>query len=138
MYQHILITLDGSNTDRAIIDHIKALAPLHHSRVSLLHVINNAQAVYHGKNAAGEEVEATNRYLEGVRLEFEGLGLQAQTHIAFGEPVKEIVSWVHRHACNLVAMGTHGHGFMADIVLGTTAIKVQHSISVPVLLLRAR
>jgi hypothetical protein len=35
-------------------------------------------------------------------------------------------------------MSTHGHKFVADLVLGTTAIRVQHGISVPVLLLRAK
>ena len=40
--------------------------------------------------------------------------------------------------CDLVAMSTHGHRFLADIFLGTTASRVQHSVSVPVLLLRAK
>jgi nucleotide-binding universal stress UspA family protein len=35
-------------------------------------------------------------------------------------------------------MSTHGHQFIADMVLGTTASRVQHQISVPVLLLRAK
>lgn len=34
-------------------------------------------------------------------------------------------------------MSTHGHRFLADLFLGTTAVRVQHRISVPVLLLRA-
>ncbi len=58
--------------------------------------------------------------------------------LAFGEPVKEIVNWVHKNGCDLVAMSTHGHQLFADIVLGTTASRVQHSISVPVLMLRAK
>jgi nucleotide-binding universal stress UspA family protein len=58
--------------------------------------------------------------------------------LAYGEPVKEIVNWVKQKGCDLVAMSTHGHQFMADLVLGTTAIHVQHSISVPVLMLRAK
>jgi nucleotide-binding universal stress UspA family protein len=35
-------------------------------------------------------------------------------------------------------MSTHGHKFLADIFLGTTANRVQHAVSVPVLLLRAK
>jgi manganese transport protein len=58
--------------------------------------------------------------------------------LAYGEPVKEIVRWIREKKPDLVAMGTHGHHFVADLVLGTTAITVQHSVSVPVLLLRAR
>ena len=48
------------------------------------------------------------------------------------------MNWVQQNRPDLVAMGTHGHHFMADLVLGTTAIKVQHNVSVPVLLLRAK
>ena len=38
MYNKILVTLDATPTDRAIIEHIKALATAMHSRVALLHV----------------------------------------------------------------------------------------------------
>ena len=58
--------------------------------------------------------------------------------LAYGEPAREIVKWVEQEGCDLVAMSTHGHQFVADLVLGTTAFKVQHSISVPVLMLRAK
>ena len=50
----------------------------------------------------------------------------------------EIIKWVQQKGCDLVAMSTHGHRFLADLFLGTTATQVQHSISVPVLLLRAK
>ena len=67
-----------------------------------------------------------------------GGGSAMMTGLAYGEPVKEIVHWVKPHHPDLVAMSTHGHQFMADLVLGTTAINVQHAVSVPVLLLRAK
>jgi manganese transport protein len=70
--------------------------------------------------------------------EFTAAGIQAEAELAFGDPVKEIVAWVEKRGCDLVAMGTHGHGFVADMILGTTAINVQHSVHVPVLLLRAK
>ena len=51
-------------------------------------------------------------------------------------PAKQIVKWVQEHDCDLVAMSTHGHRLLGDLILGATAFEVQHSISVPVLLLR--
>ena len=62
----------------------------------------------------------------------------AETVLAFGEPADEIVKWINEKGCDLVAMSTHGHRFLADLFLGTTATRVQHKVSVPVLLLRAR
>jgi len=138
MYKTILVTLDRTPTDRAIIEHIKPLAKVLQSRVVLLHVASGALAKYHGQNAAGQEVEESQAYLDRVQADFGAAGIQADVELAYGEPVKEIVNWVQRKKPDLVAMSTHGHQFVADLVLGTTAIRVQHSISVPVLLLRAK
>ncbi len=138
MYKNILVTLDTTPTDRAIIEHVKQLATAMGSRVMLLHVATGVPALWHGSAAAGEEVEEDRAYLENVRAEFESAGIGATAELAYGDPVKEIVKWIATNGCDLVAMSTHGHKIVADIVLGTTASRVQHSISVPVLLLRAK
>jgi hypothetical protein len=57
MYKTILVTLEATPTDRAIIDHIKPLAALLHSRIVLLHVATGVPAKYHHQEAAGKEVE---------------------------------------------------------------------------------
>ena len=138
MYKRILVTLEGTPTDRAIIDHVKALATLMQSQVILLHVAAGAAAKYHGPQAAGEEVEQGRTFLTDVQRELTAAGIPVETHLAYGDPAKEIVAWVQQNECDLVAMSTHGHQFVADLVLGTTAIRVQHNVSVPVLLLRAK
>ena len=138
MYKTILVTLDGTPTDRAIIEHVKQLAAFAHSRVVLLHVATGAPAQYHREDAAGEEITEDRAYLEDVCAEFVALGVPTEIELAYGDPAKEIVKWVEGHDCDLVAMSTHGHQFAADLLFGVTASKVQHSISVPVLLLRAK
>lgn len=138
MYKTILVTLDRTATDRAIIEHIKPFARAMQSRIVLFHVATGASAKYHGKNAASSEVEESQVYLDHVRAELAAAGIQAEAELAYGNPVKEIVKWIQEKKPDMVAMGTHGHHFIADLVLGTTAIAVQHRVSVPVLLLRAR
>lgn len=138
LYKTILVTLEGTPTDRAIIDHIKLLAPVMKSRVVLLHVATGVPARYHRTDAAGKEVEESNAFLDGILDEFTAAGIPTEAELAYGEPAKEIVKWVKRKGCDLVAMSTHGHQLIADLVLGTTAIHVQHNISVPVLMLRAK
>jgi nucleotide-binding universal stress UspA family protein len=138
LYKTILVTLEGTPTDRAIIEHIKLLAQSMQSRVVLLHVATGVPAKYHRTDAAGKEVEESKAFLDRVRDEFTAAGIPTEAELAYGEPVKEIVNWVRKKGCDLVAMSTHGHQLIADLVLGTTAIKVQHSLSVPVLLLRAK
>jgi len=138
MYDTILVTLDGTATDRAIIEHVKALAKMAHSRLVLLHVADGWAARTYGKDAVSREISEDTAYLEKIRAEFQAEGIRTDAELAFGEPAKEIIKWVEEKGCDLVAMSTHGHRFLADIFLGTTVTRVRHSVSVPVLLLRAK
>jgi len=138
MYKTILVTLDGTPTDRAIISHIKELALMAHSKVVLLHVADGWAARTYGKDAVSPEITEDTAYLKKVLADFQAKGILVQAELAYGDPVTEIVRWVKQKGCDLVAMSTHGHRFLADLFLGTTASRVQHSVSVPVLLLRAK
>jgi len=138
MYDTILVTLDGTPTDRTIVEHVKKLAKLAQSHLVLLHVADGWAARTYGQDAVSAEIAEDTVYLEKVRSEFQSMGIPAEAELAYGEPVKEIIKWVQQKGCDLVAMSTHGHRFLADIFLGETANRVQHSISVPVLLLRAK
>ena len=138
MYETILVTLDGTPTDRAIIEHVKDLARLAHSRLVLLHVADGWAARMYGPDAVSPEIAEDRAYLENVRAEFQALGIAVEAEMAFGEPAEEIIKWVRQKGCDLVAMSTHGHRLLSDVFRGTTASRVQHSISVPVLLLRAK
>src|ERR1700738_2898604 len=138
MYDTILVTLDGTPSDRAIIEHIKQLANLAHSRLVLLHVADGWAARTYGRDAVSPEISEDTTYLAKITEEFQSAGIPTEAELAYGEPVKEIIKWVEQKGCDLVAMSTHGHRFLADLFLGTTASRVQHSISVPVLLLREK
>src|SRR6516225_3251222 len=138
MYKTILITLDGTPTDRAIIGHVKALAKLAHSHVVLLHVADGWAARQYGPDAVSREITDDKAYLKEKGAEFQAEGISADVELAYGDPVTEIVKWVEEKGCDLVAMSTHGHRFLGDLFFGTTASRVQHQVSVPVLLLRAK
>jgi len=138
MYDTILVTLDGTPTDRAIIEHVKQLARIARSRVVLLHVADGWAARTYGPDAVSPEISEDTAYLEKVRAEFQAQGIPTAAELAFGEPPKEIIKWVEQKGCDLIAMSTHGHRFLADIFLGTTVTRVRHSVSVPILLLRAK
>jgi nucleotide-binding universal stress UspA family protein len=138
MYETILVTLDGTPSDRAIIEHIKQLAKLAHSRLVLLHVADGWAARTYGPDAVSPEIAEDTAYLSRVREEFQSAGIPAEAELAYGEPADQIIKWVEQKGCDLVAMSTHGHRFLADMFLGATASRVRHNISVPLLLLRAK
>jgi nucleotide-binding universal stress UspA family protein len=114
MYDTILVTLDGTPTDRAIIEHVQHLAKLAHSRVVLLHVADGWAARTYGPDAVSPEIAEDTAYLE------------------------QIIQWTEQNPCDLVAMTTHGHRGLADLFLGTTITKVRHSVKVPVLLVKGK
>jgi nucleotide-binding universal stress UspA family protein len=138
MYETILVTLDGTPTDRAIIEHIKNLAKLAQSRLVLLHVADGWAARTYGPDAVSPEIAEDLAYLEKIRAEFQSVGISADAELAYGDPADQIIKWVEKKRCDLVAMSTHGHRFLADLFLGSTATKVRHSVGVPILLLRAK
>ena len=138
MYDKILVTLEATPTDRAIIDHVKALAAVMRSQVILLHVADGWAARTYGPDAVSPEVSDDQAYLETVREEFRSAGIPAEVELAYGDPGKEILKWIDRNGCDLVAMSTHGHRFLGDLFFGTTARQVRHHVTVPVLLLRAK
>ena len=138
MYDTVLVTLDGTASDRAIIEHVKELAKLAKSRLVLLHVADGWAARTYGRDAVSPEIRDDTAYLQKVQAEFQTAGIPAEAELAYGEPADEIIKWVEQRGCDLVAMSTHGHRFLADVFLGTTATRVRHRVSVPILLLRAR
>jgi nucleotide-binding universal stress UspA family protein len=138
MYKTILVTLDGTPTDRAIIEHIKLLAKVAESRIVLLHVADGWAARTYGPDAVSREITEDKAYLERVREELRSKDIAVDAEMAYGDPAREITKWVEQRHCDLVAMSTHGHRFLADLFFGTTASRVQHNVKVPVLLLRAK
>ena len=98
MYNTILVTLDGTPTDRAIIEHVKQLAKLAHSRVVLLHVADGWAARTYGRDAVSPEITEDTAYLEKVRDELQAAGISAEAELAYGDPVREIVKWVNEKA----------------------------------------
>ena len=136
MYKTILVTLDGTPTDRAVIEHVKPLAKLANSRVMLLHVADGWAARTYGPDAVSPEITEDTAYLEKVRAEFLADGISADARLAFGEPPKEIIKIAEREPCDLIAMTSHGHRFFGDLFRGSTITEVRHKTQIPILLVR--
>ena len=138
MYQKILVTLDTTATDQAILEDIRPLARLMHSQLVLLHVADGWAARLYGEEAVSREITEDRQYLTRLEAELKAEGFDVESDLAFGEPATEIVKWVNERGCDLVAMSTHGHRLLGDLLFGTTASRVQHQVDVPVLMLRAK
>ena len=138
MYTKILIALDATEADETILRHVSVLARSFDSALVILHVADGWAARLFGANAVSREIDEDKVYLEAVRARLVREGLRVEAELAYGEPADEIVKWVTTRGCDLVAMSTHGHRFISDLLYGSTAETVRHRVDVPVLLLKAR
>ena len=139
MYRKILVALENSRTDEAILAHIEPLARLMKSELVLVHVADGwvARNLSQLNLAESEEMREDRAYLEQVRARFAGLGIPAQAVLLAGDPVDGIVRLAHESDVDLIAMSTYGHRFLGDLIYGSTASRVRHTVRIPVLLVRA-
>ena len=139
MYRQILIPLENSLADEAILGHIKPLARMTGAKLLLVHVADGwvARNFNQLQLAESEEMKQDRAYLEKRQHELIGEGFTCEAVLALGEPSDEIIKIAHENDVDLIAMSTHGHRFISDILYGATADKVRHAVDVPVLLLRA-
>jgi nucleotide-binding universal stress UspA family protein len=139
MYRKILVALENSRTDEAILAHIEPLARLMGSELVLVHVADGwvARNLNQLNLAESREMRDDRAYLERVRTRFVDGGIPAEAVLLTGEPADAIVRLAHETGADLIAMSTHGHRFLGDLIYGSTASRVRHTVQIPVLLLRA-
>ena len=140
MYQNILVAIEHSDADRTVIDHIQPLAKLTGASLLLVHVADGwaARHFHDLELRESEEMKADRSYLETLREELAGRGFTTRTRLAMGDPATELVKVAEEERVDLIAMSTHGHRFLNDLLRGSTADRVRHSVGVPVLMIRAR
>ncbi len=139
MYRKILVALENSRADQSLIPHITQLATLLHSDLLLVHVADGwaARNFNQLKLAESEEMKADRSYLAAIAGQLRAAGLSVATHLALGDPPTEILKTAEQENCDLIAMTTHGHRLLGDLLFGSTIAEVRHKASVPILLVRA-
>lgn len=139
MYKRILVCLENSPTDQYIVDHVRELARHTGASLVLIHVADGwaARNIKHLDLQESEEMREDRTYLDRVAAAYVKEGVNAEALLATGDPAGEIQSAAEREHCDLIAMATHGHRLIGDVIHGSVANAVRHRASVPVLLLRA-
>jgi nucleotide-binding universal stress UspA family protein len=140
MYRKILVALENSRSDRSLIPHISELARRLGSTLLLVHVADGwvARNYDRFKLVESEEMKEDRRYLEETAARLRGEGLTTGVKLALGDPPAEILRIAREDHCDLIAMTTHGHRLIGDVLFGSTIHKVRHEATVPVLLVRAQ
>jgi nucleotide-binding universal stress UspA family protein len=140
MYKTILVPVENRETDQTILKHIRPLARLANSKLMLVHVADGwvARNYENFKLRESEEMKEDRAYLANLERELQAEGFDVTSVLAMGEPAEEIIKLARAQPVELIAMSTHGHRFISDLLYGSTADKVRHQVDVPVLLLKVR
>ena len=139
MYRKILVALENSRSDRCLLSHIAELAKRLDSTLLLVHVADGWVARNYDrlKLAESEEMKEDRRYLDESAASLRAQGLTAAVKLALGDPPTEILRTAREENCDLIAMTTHGHRLLGDLMFGSTIHEVRHKAPMPVLLVRA-
>jgi nucleotide-binding universal stress UspA family protein len=131
IYKKILVTLDCSPVDEAIIKHVAAIALQNSAKVYLLHVVHS-----HTLDQNRVLSEKASSCMETWSTFLNNQGIKVFTVIRSGEPDIEILNEIEGKDYDLVAMATHGHTFIGDLLFGSVSKCLKHKISIPLLLLK--
>ena len=140
MYKHILVAVEHSAADRTILTHVAALAKMTGAELLLVHVADGwaARNFDQLQLRESEEMKADRAYLDGLSDQLAAQGLTVKVQLGMGDPATELIRVAEEQQVDLIAMSTHGHRFLSDVIHGATADRVRHLVKVPVLLLRAQ
>ena len=138
MYRRILVPLENSAYDQAILEHVSRLARFCGASVLLVHVADGwvARTWQQLNLRESEEMQRDRDYLDAVADRLATEGIEVDALLAGGDPSREIVQIAAREECDLIAMSTHGHRFISDVLYGSVANEVRHRSVIPVLLVR--
>lgn len=138
MYKRILVPLEHTPYDESILIHVRKLARHCGASLVLIHVADGwaARNVRQLHLRESEEMREDRVYLEEVAASLQADGIEAECVLAAGNPGAEIAEAAIREGCDLIAMSTHGHRFLQDLLYGSVANEVRHISRVPVLLVR--
>jgi manganese transport protein len=137
-YHHIGVAVEFEGGDDTVLTQAAALARAHDAELVILHVVEGLGASYHGPATHDRESVSDRVRMDQLVQHLREDGLSADGALGYGEPAEELVRIARDRGLDLLVLGTHGHGFFADMALGRTVSPVLHRLTIPVLVVPTR
>lgn len=139
----ILLPVDGSDNALRAVRHIVANIDWYRPPLEL-HLLNVQLPIASGLVKAFISKSQLDDYyhdegvsaLSSARAELDAGNVKHHDHVGVGESAATILDYARDKKCDLVVMGTHGHGSLGDALLGSVASRVLHEASIPVLFVK--
>ena len=138
----ILLAVDGSEYTRKMLDYVATHQGLFDTSHS--YVVFNAQPELppHVRSSLGSgsvqdyHQDEAGKVLQPALAALSARGLTAQPEWRAGKPGETIAEAAKAGGFDMVIMGTHGHGALGKLVMGSVSTEVLGNCGVPVLLIR--
>lgn len=134
-YKRIAVALDFSQVDKRIVSTAINMGnkdAMYH----LIHIVESANAILLGNITRDLETNEDRQTLELYADQLRQNGYNVITEIGFGNPRKEIPLYVKEIKADVLIVGSHGHGYLKDLIFGTVINSVRHNIDIPVLIVK--
>ncbi len=136
--KYVLAPVDLSAAAADVVSEAGALAGSVGAKVLLLHVVAPPAVINEyaaeSERLAEEETREAERSLEHWRRHLKGLGMDAEAAVVHGPPVATILEEAARTDAQFIVMGSHGHGALYNLFVGSTAGGVIHRSPCPVVI----
>jgi manganese transport protein len=132
-YQRIGVAVELEGRDDAVLAQAADLARIHRAKLVAIHVVEGFGAAFHGAATDAEESRSDRQRIAELAEHLRRDGLETQGILGFGKPADELVRLVQEQHIDLLVVGSHGHGFLADLALGQTVTPMLHRLTIPVL-----
>ena len=134
----ILVPVDFSDTTTAVIDMANKFAATFGSRVVLLHV-SEPEPDFVGfepgpmavRQTIARDLKAEHQKVEELKASC-GIANVLALHIQ-GPAIEKILSTAADHGAELIVMGSHGHGALYELLVGSVTAGVLKGAKCPVL-----
>ncbi|MBX2906680.1 MAG: Nramp family divalent metal transporter [Taibaiella sp.] len=134
-FRKIALALDFSDNDRYVLQYGLHLN-MHEASFVLIHVVESASARIMGSDAHDYETRKDQANLDKYVQMMEAQGYKATGLLGYKDRAAEIARLVNETGCDLLIIGSHGHGAAKDILYGETVNTVRHLVKIPVFIAR--
>jgi nucleotide-binding universal stress UspA family protein len=151
MFKKILVCLDGSEIAEKIVPFVREEASATGSKIILLRVviipsgstlnIPGFPATRLNTSSIPEELKDDNvaeAYLEQVAQPIRKQGIQVECKTLIGSPGPTIISYANENNIDLIAIASHGHSGLRNVLVGSVAEYVLRESVLPILMIRPK
>ena len=141
MFKRILLATDGSPDAEQALVYARDLALRDGAQVIVVHAFQPVPGYVRAPwrdEVTAHHVHAGQGVADNTAQSLKGAGIDVVVEVLEGPPADAILKVADVRDCDLIVMGSRGHGTLASLLLGSVSHRVLGHTRVPVMIVRAQ